>query len=396
MSTDAPYLDGPPDPRDNDLLVGHAQAELDLMAAFHSEKLAHAWLITGPRGIGKATLAYRFARYVLKNSQASDAESEIVTSGAGLFGEEPEAEDASTGEGLYISPDDRVFKRISSKGHADLLSIERQWKDDKKNQRKTTIAVDDVRQVGGFMRLTPGEGGWRIVIVDAADEMNPNAANALLKVLEEPPKRALLLLVAHNPGRLLPTIRSRCRKLSLNPLKDDDLSTLLKRYGGMVPDHDRKNLIDLSQGSIGRALDLASNGGLNVFDELNGILRDLPQLDAVKLHKLGDKMARKENEATFRMACELLSITLAKIIKFAAINDPVNSATNNALNDALNDASAPNDILISKLANLATLDRWLEVWEKITQLIDRSDRANLDRKQITLNIFHALAKTVAP
>ena len=370
---------GPPDPRQNDFLIGHEQAETDLKAAFHSEKLAHAWLITGPRGIGKATLAYRFARYVLKNSQASDAESEIITPSAGLFGEEvPNIEDTGAAEGLYLSPDDRVFKRIASMGHADLMSIERQWKDEKQIQRKTTIAVDDVREVGKFMRLTPAEGGWRVVIVDAADEMNHNAANALLKVLEEPPSRSLLLLVAHNPGRLLPTIRSRCRKLPVSALDDTHLSTLLERYGPVMPDHDRKTLIDLARCSIGKALDLASSGGLDIHDELNSILSELPQLDAVKLHKFGDKLARKENETSFRMACELLQFSLSKVIRYAA-TPPLDT---------------DRDALISRLSGLATLDRWLEVWEKIIHLIERGDGANLDRKQITLNIFHALAKTV--
>ncbi|MBT4890633.1 MAG: DNA polymerase III subunit delta' [Rhodospirillales bacterium] len=372
---------GPLQPRENDYLIGHEQAEADLKAAFHSEKLAHAWLMTGPRGIGKATLAYRFARYVLKNSQASDAESEIITAGAGLFGEELPATDnnaTDTGEGLYLPPDDRVFMRTASMGHADLMSIERQWKDDKQVQRKTTIAVDDVRKVGGFMRMTPAEGGWRVVIVDAADEMNHNAANALLKVLEEPPVRSLLLLVAHNPGRLLPTIRSRCRKLPVSALNDANVTTLLGRYATMIPDHDKKTLIDLAQGSIGKALDLAAGGGLDVYDELNAVLGELPQLDAVKLHKLGDKLARKENEASFRMACELLQFSLSKVIRCAATNQS-------------EDNSNP---LISRLSGLATLDRWLEVWEKVSHLIDRSDAANLDRKQVTLNIFHALAKTV--
>jgi len=381
------FEDGPPEPRENDFLIGHEQAENDLMAAFHSGKLAHAWLITGPRGFGKATLAYRFARYVLKQSQASDAESEIVTAGAGLFGEmeasQPQddvsQDGMNTGQGLYIPSDDRVFMRTAAHGHADLLSIERQWSDEKKNKRKTTIAVDDVRDIGSkFMRRTSAEGGWRVVIVDAADEMNHVAANALLKILEEPPARSLLLLVAHNPGRLLPTIRSRCRKLALNALDDTHLSTLLDRYSHVMPEHDKKTLIDLAQGSIGRALELSKGGGLEVFDELNNILGELPQLNTVKLHKLGDKMARAENEASFRMTCDLLQFTIAKIIRTVATNS----------------IDYDGNEVISKLAGFATLDRWLEVWEKITHLIERSDRANLDRKQVTLNIFHALENTV--
>ncbi len=374
-----------PEPRTNPELVGHDEAEAELKDIYDSGRVPHAWLITGPRGIGKATLAYRFARHVLKTSSLA-VEDASVAPDAGLFGElpaEPEhdASDGAGQSGLYLSPEDRVFKRVASLGHADLMGIERQWKDDKKRERKTTIAVDDVRKVGGFMRMTPAEGGWRVVVVDAADEMNQNAANALLKVLEEPPSRSLLLLVSHSPGRLLPTIRSRCRKLALRPLDNDTVISLLNRYAPDLPPAEAKVLARLADGSIGRALELAGEGGLDVHADLMGLLGSLPSLDPMRLHKLADKLARKGNEAGFRAAGELLHWTLSRIIKTAATGD-IDSAGD--VND---------NALISKLAGLATLDRWLEVWEKITHLLERADAANLDRKQVILNVFHALGQT---
>jgi DNA polymerase-3 subunit delta' len=197
-----------PTPRQNPELFGHAAAERRLLDAWASGRLPHAWLICGPRGIGKATLAYRFARFLLK---AGDA-----TGGSGR--------PAS----LASDPQDPVFRRVAAGGHADLLTVERGW-DKKRERRRGEIIVDDVRDVGAFLRLTPAEGGWRVVVVDSADEMNPNAANAILKVLEEPPRRAALLLVSHAPGRLLPTIRSRCCRLVLKPLAEDAVARLVRR-----------------------------------------------------------------------------------------------------------------------------------------------------------------------
>jgi DNA polymerase III subunit delta' len=368
---------GPPEARTSDFLCGHEAAETELKTAFESGRLPHAWLITGPKGIGKAALAYRFARYVLKQSKQS-VEAPTVSGDAGLFGELPEDEIAEiNSQGLYVSPDDPVFKRVAAHGHSDLLGLERTW-DEKKKQLKTVIVVDDIRKINAFMSLTPGEGGWRIVIVDAADDMNPSSANALLKVLEEPPARALLLLVSHSPARLLPTIRSRCRRLALKPLPDPTVSDLLARYAPDLGGADRDTLVQLSDGSIGRALELADEGGLEVHGDLMDLLSDLPALSMEKVHKLGDKLARKDAETAFRAARDLLHWKLSKIIRHAASGANTNDG----------------DAVSTRLASLATLDRWLEVWEKITRLMERANGANLDRKQVILNVFHILGQAV--
>ncbi len=148
----------------------------------------HAWLITGAPGVGKATLAYRFARRLLAGVQPGDT--------------------------LAVDPASPVFRRVAVGSHADLLTVEREW-DDKKSRLRGEIVVDDARAISAFLRLTPAEGGWRVVVIDGAEHMNRNAANAVLKMLEEPPPRAVLLLTCAAPGRLLPTIRSRCRRLAL-------------------------------------------------------------------------------------------------------------------------------------------------------------------------------------
>ncbi len=374
----------PPEPRQNPELLGHKGAENILKSAFESGRLPHAWLITGPRGIGKATLAYRFARYVLKHSAIGLEKLANQIGSTGLFDSlpEPDNEPDTNEAGLSVSPHDPVFSRVSSLGHADFIAIERQWKDDKQRQRKTVITVDDVRQVGGFLRLTPAEGGWRIVVVDAADEMNHNAANALLKVLEEPPQRSLMLLVSHSPGKLLPTIRSRCRRLPLRPLPDETVGQLLSTYAPDLSPDQAATLVRLSEGSIGRALEMLEEGGLDVHSEVMELLSNLPKLDAIKLHKLGDKLARRDAEAAFRSVNELLQWTFSRVIRVAATGNPGSIL------------SEREQGIVHRLSELATLDRWLEVWEKVTRLLERAEGANLDRKQVILNVFHALGQTV--
>ena len=182
-------------PRENPDLIGHERAEAVLLDAWNSGRMPHAWLICGPRGIGKATLAFRLARFVLaRGSLASDS----------LFAGGKAAEPDS----LKVDPADPVFRRVAAGGHADLLTLERGYEREG-GRRRGSIVIDDVRKAGRLMGLTAGEGGWRVLVVDAADDLNVNAANALLKQLEEPPKRALILLVSHAPGRLQATIRSR-------------------------------------------------------------------------------------------------------------------------------------------------------------------------------------------
>jgi DNA polymerase-3 subunit delta' len=336
-----------PPPRANPDLVGHAGAEARLKNAFARGRLAHAWLIAGPRGIGKATLAYRFARYVLAHSSAR-AEPAPESS---LFGppEEKKAE-----EGLYLDPAHPVFRRVAAGGHADMFTVEPAF-DEKKGARRTEIVVDDVRGVGEFLALTPAEGGWRVVVVDSADDMNRNAANAILKVLEEPPARALLLLVSHNPGALLPTIRSRCQRLALAPLGEGDAARVI---GGLMPSLSEAEAVELArlaEGSPGRALELASEDGLALQQELGGLLDALPALDGVALQRFGDKVGRSGAEAAFRIATDILRRRLNGL----AIADP---------------------------------GRWLETRDRIDARLARVDALNLDRKSAMLDaVFQAQA-----
>jgi DNA polymerase-3 subunit delta' len=300
-----------------------------------------------------------------------------------LFAETPQR----VPDSLYVDPSNPVFRRIASGGHADLVTIERAV-NEKTGKLRSEIVVTDVRDIAMFMARTPAEGGWRVVVVDCAEEMNRHAANALLKVLEEPPGRALLVLVSHAPGLLLPTIRSRCRTLVMRPLDEGTIATLLSRYRPETPAADAAQLARLADGSIGRALSLAEQGGLRLYAELVTLLAGLPGIDGVALHRLGDQVVKPGAEETFHTVVALTREFLSRLIRCAAGDDPAT--------DRGNGITTAERALLARLAPAASLDRWLEVWEKTSRLLARADSANLDRKQVLLNVFLDIESAVRP
>ena len=354
--------DGAPAPRANPELRGHEAAEGTLLRAFESGRLPHAWLIVGPRGIGKATLAYRFARFVLSGGGAPD-----------LFGGAPAS--------LAIDPGSQTFEWVAAGGHPDLRVLERGI-NPKSDKLRTETIVDDVRATNHFLRMTAAQGGWRVVIVDSADDLNPNAANALLKALEEPPADALLLLVSHAPGGLLPTIRSRCCHLALGPLAEDTVRDLLARHAPALDETDRAALARLGEGSIGRALDLAAGGGLELYREMIALLSDLPELDVPRVHAFGDRLARERDGSTFRTGMELLIWWLARLVRGGA-------------EGRLPPEVVPGEArVMARLLEGRALARWLGLWEKTARRFAGAEHVNLDRKQVaitTLLDFQAAA-----
>jgi DNA polymerase-3 subunit delta' len=239
--------------------------------------------------------------------------------------------------------------------------------------------VDEVRRLKSFLGLTAGEGSWRVVIVDAADELNINAANALLKSLEEPPTRGLFLLIASEPSRLLPTIRSRCRRLELAPLAGEALraatQSALTAAELAMPDAQRWPLLErLAEGSVRRALQLAGSGGLELYERIEGLLAALPQVDWPAVHTLADQLSLAANEQRFEAFFDLLLDLLARLVRARAMG-----------------RAAPSELaLAERLIPEAKLPAWASLWEGI--LRERADAAllNLDKRGLILGTFAKL------
>jgi DNA polymerase III subunit delta' len=321
-----------PEPRANPLLLGHEAAEATLLEAMRSGRMHHAWLITGPDGVGKATLAYRFARRLL----------------AGV----------PVGNTLALDPLHPTFRRVAAGAHADLHTVELAY-DEKRRRMRTQIAVEDVRRISAFMSLTPAEGGWRVAIVDGAEEMNQSSANALLKILEEPPRRAILLLVCGAPGRLLPTIRSRCRRLRLDPLGQEAMDRLLAAYLPDLAADERGRLATVAEGSPGRALLLAEDQGLAIAGLVDELLAALPGLKPQRAYAVADTLAR--GETAFSNFMDLLRAGIA-----AAVRETVRGRA---------------DQEQARLVALRPLDAWGDVWHALTRLQEETERFNLDKRQ---------------
>ncbi len=367
--------------RCNDLLLGHEHAEMMLREAFLKKQLAHAWLICGPRGIGKATLAYRFARFILAQGH-SDQISHAAKNKASesLFEHEPPSPQENKMPSLYIPSDHSVFRRVAAGGHADLLTIERGLHE-KTGRLKSEITVDDCRAIGHFSRLTAAENGWRVIIIDSVDEMNRNAANALLKTLEEPPRNTVLLLVCHAAGRLLDTIRSRCRKLTLNPLASDHCHLLLAKALPDYSEQERAALVSLSRGSPGEAIALAEAGGLDLKKEIDYLLSTLPTLDISRLYGLAETFQKAGAERDFTIASDLLLQWLEQAIKNAALVRSGVAMPMQSEDFSQNNAQAQGFI------DQACLEDWMICRDHLKETFRRCDRLHLEKKQSFIEAF---------
>jgi len=322
------------------LLFGHAEAEAMLLSAYRSGKPPHAFLLVGPKGIGKATLAYRMARFVLAHPN-------------------PAAPALRAAASLAVDPAHPAARRIAAKAHPGLLVLERT--PNEKGVMRQQIAVDDVRRTVTFFGNTAGEGGWRIALVDAVDELNRFGANALLKVLEEPPERSLLLLVCHSPARLLPTLRSRCCVVNMRPLAQVDVAAALAAaVGGQADDADIHAAAAAGDGSVGRALEFLDEDMLSLRRHALAELDRLPALDTNALHALGEALAGTDARP------------------LGAFLDTVNAWMSRRLDRGAGD--------LSRLAALAG------AWQRINQAAQDALEYNLERKPLVFSVFGLLAE----
>jgi DNA polymerase III subunit delta' len=327
-------------PRETTALFGHAEAEQALLASYQSGRVPHAWLIGGPPGIGKATLAYRFARFVLAHP-------------------DPGASEVQKAKSLAIEPDHAVARRIAAQAQGDLLVLER-IVNEQTGKLYTVIRVEDVRRSVSFFGSTAGEGGWRIAIVDAVDDLQREGANALLKVLEEPPERALLLLVSNAPGRVLPTIRSRCRRLLLRPLDAADVARAVAAALEREVDDDILQAAGVADGSVARALGLLDEDAQALRQRVLDLIAQLPEPDPRALHALGDALGSSDPQ-TLETFMDLINGWLSTQLTGAAQSK-------------------------TQMARVA------ETWDKINRAARDVEAYNLERKPFAFAVFGALAQ----
>jgi DNA polymerase III subunit delta' len=354
-------------PRANLFLLGHEEAERRVEHWILQDRLPHALLICGPWGIGKSTMAFRIARRLLQRTSLGRRRLNLLEDEVSPPIHRP----------LQFRAEDETARWIASGTHPDLLTIERGVYE-KGGRALSEIVIGDVRKIGGFLTSSPALGGWRVVIIDSADEMNRNAANALLKVLEEPTAKSLLILVAHQPGLIPTTVRSRCRKLLLRPLSDDVLRELAAGVGLDLTVEDLTVLIELAEGSIGRMLHLANHEGLAAFRLLRAFFQALSSNDKPTLLALVANKRLGSDEEGFRVALHILFWWLRRILPACMANSPTTS-----IFPGLNSEEwVPTGRL-----SAATLDHWLKVWDKTYYLAAQVDAGNLHRKQVFTTIL---------
>jgi len=326
-------------PRETSVLFGHREAETALLAAYRSGRIPHAWLIGGPQGIGKATLAFHMAHHLLRYPDFKTAPDTLAVP----------------------DPTSSLFRQIATGAHPSVLHLTRPA-NDKTKSFKTVLTVDEIRKVSRFLSMTSHDGSYRIVIVDPADDMNTNAANALLKNLEEPPARTLFILVVHAPGSLLPTIRSRCQMVRLAPLAADELMAVLENVEPPPPDDPaaRAALAERAGGSARNAILLTQYGGLEIAGALDTLVA-ARKPDIVGAHRLAEAVAGRDQAIQF---------------------DIFNRRALDLLSSAASEAALAGD-----LARAKTLS---EAWHEALNTISEAETYNLDKKQHALTMIDRL------
>ncbi|MEO0391812.1 MAG: DNA polymerase III subunit delta' [Pseudomonadota bacterium] len=338
-------------PAEHRHLFGHQEAQHAFLSAVAGNRLPHAWLISGPSGVGKATLAYAMARLMLSGSLST------------VVNEAAQALDTTSGL-ARISLDEAIAARIAVGSHGDLLVVDRGF-DEKRQRERTEIPVDQIRRIIPFMQSTAAEGGWRVVIVDGADTMNRSAQNALLKGLEEPPNHTLLLLLADRPERLLPTVKSRCRQLVLSPLSDQEMTTALSELLGASAS-DLSSILPLSGGCPGEAMRI-------VQADIHGLWASLQLI------------LERDGQASNVNARELPALATS------IANDPTRwQYFGRLLRHWLHDRAKA--LAIDATPGIGPLDQPFAMWDKISRHLAEADQRNLDRRLVALQILEQLRR----
>jgi DNA polymerase-3 subunit delta' len=352
----------------NTRLYGHKEAQQLLLQYMSSGTMPHGLLISGPKGIGKATLAYHLARYILSSPLEGEDQ------GGGQADMPHPLTPSLMGRGN--DSEHPVFRRVAAASHSDFLVVEPLF-DAKKDEFANEISVEQARKIAEFLSLTPGESEWRVVIVDAIDQLNANAANSILKILEEPPPQALLILISHNPGLLLPTIRSRCQQIKLKPLSEKEFAQAAMHVAPHVPDERLGALSQLAGNSPGLLQELETQGALMLYGQILDILGNLPELSSQKIHGFADQLHQGQTHANWKLFSLLMLRLFERVAKTAA---------GMAL-PAIHEDEAP---VLKTMAAMFPASVWAAKWQQAADQFSLAQRLHLDYKQVLITFFHTL------
>jgi DNA polymerase-3 subunit delta' len=347
LAPESDVYPGAPHPRLAKTLVGHAIAESALLNAYRSEKLAHAWLIGGPEGVGKATLAWRLARFILAQP-------------------DPRSAQVRAARDLGVDLEAAAVRQVVAGAHPDLAALRRHWNPQSKNFY-SEIRVEDVRNALQLFQKSAGAGGWRICIVDSAEDLNRAGANALLKMIEEPPPRSLFLIVAHKPGQVLPTIRSRCRRLNLESLPPADIARIVAGLGdpwSALAQADVDGAAARANGSVREALKRVDPAASEIGAMIEAAIARLPDPDFREIHKLADAVSARGAGDAFDGLMNAIYDWLAARARGGETHGGEKGA---------------------RLASIA------ELWDKIRAATRETETYNLDKKLHVLSVFAELS-----
>ncbi len=357
---DIDELENFPHPRDNNNLLGHKAAEQVLFDAFMSGKMHHAWIIAGQKGIGKATLAYKFTQFILHYKTVQNITDAKITN-------------------LEVDFNSISSRQVRARSHPSLFVLKRAYNEKTKGFGQN-INIENVRKAERFLSLTVEKDGWRVIIIDSADDLNINSANALLKSLEEPPKNTVFLIVSSKPAKLLPTIRSRCRMLKLPDLSLEVMAALIKQYEVEINPNEADIIAYLAQGSFSRLLEVIDVEGLEIYLETIKLLEQLPNISRDDLHDFATKMATKANETRYEFFAEQYLTLLARLIKYISLSGQGENLPNIEIK------------LFEQLSNHLALDALFELWENSQQKLRVNEAFNMDKKQTVITEFLQLEK----
>jgi DNA polymerase-3 subunit delta' len=352
-------------PRLTQRVCGHEDRERLLLADWQRGTLPGAYMFCGARGIGKSSMAYRLARFLLATPAPGEAKEP-----AGLFGD---ALPPIIPNSLAVDAEHPAARKIAAGAHPNLLVIEPGY-DEKKKKPRQEILIGGTRKIGNFLSLSASEHAMRIVLIDAADELNTNAANSILKWLEEPPAQTLFILIAHHPGALLPTIRSRCRAVTFRPPSPEEFGRILEAQTEPLDERQKELLYTLASGAPGRAVLLHHAELDTAYAELLDLLA-LPCTEAPEMERYAGHLLERRKELPFEMVTGIVRAALAGIIRERS--------------GAQRNDSSPAAFRV--VSTRKPLEYWLDLWEKSNRLLADTQRLHLDAKRMLGGVLVALA-----